>query len=201
MASVTTEERGSVWDMVRRELLRTVTRTPKKVLAKMTGHPWPPRVENHWNLNALDAYNVRRYHDALSPLDIESLVGKDDPVILEIGANNGEDSRKFLDHFAQVKLFCFEPDPRAIAKFKTRISDVRCTLIEKAVAASSGTTSFWQSTGDLEGCDPDWDKSGSIHRPTGHLEMTRDVMFDSVIEVPTVSLDQWAHSAFGDRQH
>src|SRR5690348_11359232 len=32
------------------------------------------------------------------------------PVILEIGCNDGEDSVKLLNLFDQVRLFCFEPE-------------------------------------------------------------------------------------------
>ena len=191
MESGTTEQRRSAWQSVRRELARTVTRTPHKVFAKLTGRPWPPEPF----LRILEdgiARKVPCYPNGLSPDEIRSLVGKSDPVILEIGANDGEDSRKFLDYFGRMKLFCFEPDPRAIAKFKRHVDDDRCTLVEKAVAASSGTTTFWQSGGDFSEEHPDWDRSGSIHRPTGHLQLAPEVVFNNVIEVPTVTLDDWA---------
>ena len=187
------------WQSVRRELVRTVTRTPQKVLAKMTGRPWPPVHENDWNSNEISAYRVPRFQHPLRPMDVEALVGKHDPVILEIGANDGEDSHKFLNHFGRIKLFCFEPDARAIAKFKKRIDDGRCTLIEKAVAARSGSTSFWQSGGNLDPQNPDWDKSGSIHPPTGHLQMVREVTFGNVIEVPTVAARRLGRRTPGNR--
>ena len=191
MEGQTVNAHRSALQSIGREAVRTVTRTPKKLFAKLTSQPWPPK-PNHWLLEEGIARNVPCYPECLRPDEIRSLVGKSDPVILEIGANDGEDSCTFLDCFGRMKLFCFEPDPRAIAKFKRRIDDDRCTLVEKAVAASNGTTSFWQSAGDFNEQYPDWDKSGSIHRPTGHLKMAPKVVFNNVIDVPTVALDDWA---------
>jgi 2-O-methyltransferase len=186
------KQRANVLEMIRREVIRTVTRTPQKAIAKLTGQPWPPRIERvDWNRGVTTHPHVPRHSQGLAVEDIESLIGHDHPVILEIGANQGQDSRKLLDHFAQIKLFCFEPDPRAIGKFRGAIADPRCTLVEKAVAAETGSTTFWQSGGNLDGNNPNWDQSGSIHRPTGHLEMAPQITFDSVIKVATVSLDDW----------
>ena len=39
---------------------------------------------------------------------------------LDIGANDGSTTLSFLKEFANVKIYAFEPDPRAAAKFKTR---------------------------------------------------------------------------------
>src|ERR1700676_4003626 len=49
---------------------------------------------------------------------IKGLVGKQDPTILEIGCNDGNDTMAFLRAMPQAKIFCFEPDPRAIARFR-----------------------------------------------------------------------------------
>ena len=43
-----------------------------------------------------------------------NLIGTDSPVVVEIGAHYGEDSLRFLETFAGIKLYCFEPDPRNV---------------------------------------------------------------------------------------
>ena len=70
--------------------------------------------------------------------DIRELINKEGPLILEIGAHIGVDTGLFLQEFKDIKLFCFEPDPRCIRLFKSRIKDDRCTLIESAVSNSDG---------------------------------------------------------------
>ncbi|MEL6315414.1 MAG: hypothetical protein AAFQ60_15365, partial [Pseudomonadota bacterium] len=41
--------------------------------------------------------------------DIKSWVGKEDAVILEIGANDGTDTKRFAETFPQARIFAFEP--------------------------------------------------------------------------------------------
>ena len=45
----------------------------------------------------------------------------------------------------------------------------------------------------------DWDASGSIRKPTGHLKKYDWVSFDNAITVPTRSLDSWAEERGIDR--
>src|SRR6201995_943758 len=71
-----------------------------------------------------------------SPLTVPQLrplIGKDDPVVLEAGANVGQTTEEFLGEMPGARIFCFEPEPRAIAKFKDRISSPNVTLFECAV--------------------------------------------------------------------
>src|SRR6185369_8543320 len=84
----------------------------------------------------------------------------------------------------------FEPDPRAISKFKNRISNPNVTLFECAVGNENGIVNFNQSSG--EGEAQDWNQSGSIRKPKLHLEIWPWVKFESQIQVPIVRLDDWA---------
>jgi FkbM family methyltransferase len=133
---------------------------------------------------------------AIDKRDIAKLVGSiEQPVILEIGCNDGDDTQEILDTIPNSWVCAFECDPRAIEEFRRRINDRRCFLIEKAVGALDGMITFHQSGGQtprgtsrrLE--TKDWNKSGSIHRPTGHLEMSPWVTFDRQIHVPVTRLD------------
>lgn len=123
---------------------------------------------------------------------IRGFVGKEDPVILEIGCNDGSDSLNFLREFPGVRLHCFEPDPRPIAKFKSRIHDPRCTLYEIAISDHDGFATLHMSGGTFENAPKeDWDYSSSINRPTGHLETFTWCTFERQTEVPTLRLDHW----------
>ena len=94
----------------------------------------------------------------ISVSELRLLIGKHDPLILEVGANIGQTTNDLLE--MPNEDFCFEPEPRAIRKLKNRISNANVTLFECAVGNQNGVVSFYQSSG--EGEEKDWDQSGSI---------------------------------------
>jgi FkbM family methyltransferase len=121
---------------------------------------------------------------------LKSLIGKDNPVIFEIGCNDGLDSEKFIKLFPDAEIHCFEPEPRAIKQFRDRINDPRCHLYEFALGAKDGISEFYQSSGTKKGAiKKDWDFSGSLNRPTGHLDYSPWVKFKTQIEVQVRTLD------------
>lgn len=123
---------------------------------------------------------------------IRNLITNDAPIILEIGANCGQSTIEFIKYFPNAQIHCFEPDPRAIKKFKQLISNPKVTLHEIAIGNNNGYIKFNQSAGG-ELIDPEgWDHSGSIKSPKLHLEMFPWVRFDKQIEVPIMRLDDWA---------
>ena len=52
------------------------------------------------------------------------VIGKDNPIIIEIGSHYGEDSLRFIETFENAKVYCFEPDPRNIDIHKKHIDDL-----------------------------------------------------------------------------
>ena len=128
----------------------------------------------------------------LTASEIRFLVGKDNPTIVEIGANIGQTTAEMLKAMPNARIYCFEPDPRAIAKFKENVTNRNVTLIECAVGNESGTVVFHQSSG--EGEHKDWDQSGSIRKPKTHTQVWPQVKFKNTIEVPIIRLDDWAKS-------
>lgn len=125
-------------------------------------------------------------------------VGNGDVTVLEIGANDGEDSEEFLRTFTNrnFHLYCFECDPRAIARWKARVHHPRSTLVESAVADRSGVVPFYQSTGRAAGARwrtyGDWDKSGSILPPVVPIEHSPWLSFKEPVFVSATTLDAWA---------
>ena len=127
----------------------------------------------------------------LTHREVSRLLAKQSPTILEIGCNNGDDTLALLREMPLVKLYCFEPDPRAIRRFKENLSASlpRVTLTEVAVSDRNGTVDFYASSG---GEMPEgWDQSGSIRKPTGHLTEWPWVKFEKTIAVETCRLDDW----------
>jgi FkbM family methyltransferase len=142
--------------------------------------------------------------DELNGKNIRDLVGRDDPTILEIGCNDGTDTLLFLEAMPRATIYCFEPDPRAIERFHKTVSDCRATLIEAAVCCEDGEALFYGSSGRPPNRSrkpgapracwlPEWDLSGSLLQPTGHLAYCPWATFpqDRQYKVRTVRLDTW----------
>jgi FkbM family methyltransferase len=126
--------------------------------------------------------------------EIKHMLGKDNPIILEIGTNDGEDSEDFVNTFKDIQLYCFEPDPRAIQRFKNRMSKYsNYKLYEMAISNNNGEIDFHLSGGNNPGMPwyGDWDKSSSIKKPKLHLLQHRWCNFNNIIKVETKRLDDW----------
>ncbi len=142
------------------------------------------------------------YHTEISPEFIRECVDKPDPVILEIGCNSGSHTLWFLQAFSRPRIHCFEPDPRAIARFKKKVGErENVALHEIALSDRDGEITFHQSDGQRDESQvqllPEgWDFSGSIRKPKDHLKEYPWVTFEHSITVPTMTLDHWCR----DRQ-
>src|SRR3954468_5873178 len=122
---------------------------------------------------------------------LQRLIARRDPLILDIGCNDGSHTRWFLKIFRRARIYGFEPDPRARRRFRENIQHHRVVLLEFALAAEDGETEFHASSGQHP--DPrfdgvfvkDWDYSGSIRKPKLHLQVYPWVKFESTIIVQT----------------
>jgi len=142
---------------------------------------------------------------------IKELLQKEDPLVLELGAHTGSDTLEFLAEFRDIRIFCFEPDPRCAAKFRSAVNDPRCTLVEAAVAGSDGTAGLRLSSGrptrpwwgapwllKLLGVKPlpdaggDWEGSSTIKKAVSSCRLYPWLLFEKAAEVKTVRLDTWA---------
>ena len=127
--------------------------------------------------------------------ELRYLIGKDNPVIVEVGCNDGDTTRQMLAVMPFARIVCFEPDPRPLRRSFVK-GDSRVTTFQLAISDRQGTKEFIQSGGAVPDstapCKDDWDYSGSLCRPTGHLERDKLVKFPSTIEVQTKTLDSMA---------
>ncbi len=127
-----------------------------------------------------------------------------DPVILEIGCNDGTDTLKFLKAMPEAKIYCFEPDPRAIKRFYETVSAKQVSLEKVAISNVNGKALFYGSSGrppeksrhpKAPACCylDEWDLSGSLCKPTGHLQFSPWTTFpkDRQYQVKTQRLDSW----------
>jgi 2-O-methyltransferase len=126
----------------------------------------------------------------ISRAEIVRLIAHTSPVILDIGCNDGEHSRMFVELFESPEVYSFDPEPRARARFK----EPGAVFFPLALGSRDGEVAFYQSGGCAPGESVPRDLSGSTHRPTGHLQMHPWCTFDSVIVVQERRLDSWARS-------
>ena len=132
-------------------------------------------------------------------IDYKNLfVNKLNPVILDIGANDGLDSVSISKIFPNSIIHCFEPDPRAIKRFSEFSSIYKnIHLHQIAIGGVNGTVLFHQSDGFPEDYEASqmrpegWDLSGSIKTPTGHLEANPGAHLKKSIDVKCMTLDSW----------
>ncbi|WP_309389977.1 FkbM family methyltransferase [Chelatococcus sambhunathii] len=132
--------------------------------------------------------------DPLTYEKISGLISRQESVILEIGANNGSASLGLYRSVLGAKIYCFEPDPRAIQKWLKRKFPDSVQLSQVAIGSVNGRATFYMSDGLEEKHPEGWDKSGSIRPPKRHLERHPAIKFNRTIDVDVMTLDSWANA-------
>ena len=151
--------------------------------------------------------------DALPPLCrvpvremLPPLVGRPDPVILDIGCNDGGHTRWFAERFTRATIHAFEPDPRPRERFRRAVKSKSVKLWDLALGATDGEAEFHTSSGTyMHGMGNqgthhgDWDQSGSLRKPRKHLDVYPGVKFERSIRVRTMRLDTFVREQALDR--
>ncbi len=128
---------------------------------------------------------------------LKSIVGGENPVVLEIGCCEGKDSKTFLQVFEKIQLYCFEADPRNVDLFKRYVGDdARCRLFSTAISNKDGEITFFQSFGPRDQHLPGIgtvarQASGSVRKPKEHLKAHPWCTFNEGLTVPSTTLDTW----------
>lgn len=133
-------------------------------------------------------------HAAKIPAEeIARLVGRPDPLVLEIGCHDGSDTVAMLAAMPDGTFHCFEPDVRPRNRFWKRLGGNRqVTLYHCAITDTDESQPFYASTGKVNECR-DWDYSGSLRVPTVHLTRSPEVDFRPPEPVECRRLDSWLH--------
>ena len=123
-----------------------------------------------------------------------SLINKKKPVVFDIGCNDGHHSLFFYECLKSPSIYCFEPDPRPILRFRNHFKYIKNVfLYEGVVSNKEGQLEFYQSTGDdsklrlPEG----YDLSGSIKAPDKSLLNHEWLEFKTKIQVNSTTLDSF----------
>lgn len=146
------------------------------------------------------SYDVPKRDRDIKPEEVRELVGRDDPLIFDLGCNDAETSASFLCVMPLAHIICVECNPVPLKRFKLR-GHSQVTLFECAVYHRNGRIKFFPSGGKIPGstapCADDWDYSGSTRKPTGHLIRDSRITFDREIEVEAKTLDHIANDFTG----
>jgi FkbM family methyltransferase len=106
------------------------------------------------------------------------------PVIIEVGANDGSTTQEFIRNFPGAKIMCFEPDKRALSQFHKRKFPPSVEIYGYAISDKDGWIDFFQSTK----LDEEWSFSSSISAPVLHKTFYPAIKFKTVKQVQTKTL-------------
>jgi FkbM family methyltransferase len=108
------------------------------------------------------------------------------PVIIDCGAHTGADSIELARKFSNSIIHSFEPVPKLYSQLKhniRRYSNIK--TYEMALSDNTGKALFNISGGES-------DQSSSLLKPKDHLLDHPNITFDEILEVDTMTLDDWS---------
>jgi FkbM family methyltransferase len=115
----------------------------------------------------------------------------DNPVIVEAGAFDGNDTKKMAILWPQGIIHAFEPVPEIyerLVKNTNMLTNIICYPI--ALSNHTGTAQFYIS--ERPSRPGRASQAGSLHKPKERLTKS-PLIFPRTTTVPTITLDQWAH--------
>lgn len=119
----------------------------------------------------------------------------DRPIFVEIGAAKGEDTIQIIGRMDAIKpgatyeYYAIEPDPRNIKTFRDSRVNFLAHLVPVAIGNSCSRQKFNQSGGTNPQFGYEHTLSGSLKKPTLHLQAHPWCKFDTQAEVRVVTLD------------
>lgn len=122
--------------------------------------------------------------------DVLKKVLPKNPVIIDAGAYNGDDSVAFSKLWPQGKIYAFEPVPSmypVVVRNTKNIHNIYCFPL--ALSDHNGTATFFLSSagqGDVG--------ASSLLQPKECLNYYPHIKFDKKTEVATMTLDSWAQA-------
>lgn len=118
--------------------------------------------------------------------DLKQLIGsRQNPTIIDVGANDGQSVVVFKDIFPDAKVICFEPDSRAREELEIKVSRMSGVRVVPAAAGEEpGVMTFWRNVSSL---------TSSLLVPTGatpDLPYAENLMPFDAVSVEVVRLDR-----------
>ncbi|MCL5126318.1 MAG: FkbM family methyltransferase [Deltaproteobacteria bacterium] len=108
------------------------------------------------------------------------------PIIVEAGAHIGLDTIEISHQWPKATIHAFEPMPEIFEKLKNNTANLSNVILHPcALSSITGSAKFYVSSGISDG-------SSSLLAPKRHLVDHPDVLFTREVDVPTITLDNWA---------
>jgi FkbM family methyltransferase len=128
---------------------------------------------------------------------IRNFLDKDNPLILEVGSYDGQDSLGMLQAMKRAEIYAFEADPTSIKHFKKLNHPDQITLVEKAIGNKDGYIDWYPS---VSNGGREWSLSSSLKKPLNHLKNYPTVSFkNDPDKVECIKLDTWVEENIPDR--
>lgn len=129
---------------------------------------------------------------------LKSLIDIENPIIIEVGCYDGEDTIELLQLFKNPKLYAFDADDRSISLFfeKTTAEERKNIIFNKiALSNEDGKIMWFASDSESRRHYADqnsWSASSSIKKPKDCLSVFSDITFEPTGYVPSMKLDTWS---------
>jgi FkbM family methyltransferase len=135
------------------------------------------------------ALRYLKYHDSI-PYEVIARYIPSDPVILEAGSADGKNTAEMAGFWPKAIIHAFEPVPDAMCLTEDITKSIcnRVKLYPYALGSAPARLHM-NVSGSGGGGET---QSSSILKPSGHLEEFENVVFNRMIDVDVVRLDDWA---------
>lgn len=131
---------------------------------------------------------IKSDNDALKI--ITSILPKN-PIIIEAGAYNGDDTIRLANIWPKGHIHAFEPVPELYEKVANRVHEFKnISIYPLALSDKKGITNFFVSSHEQNSSEPS--ASGSLLKPEKHLIEFPSILFNKKIDIQTITIDQWA---------
>ena len=115
--------------------------------------------------------------------------------IFDVGTYDGKDSLEFKKLFSKSIIYSFEADKRSVDVFNKVVTDTEdINLIETALSDVDGQIDWYASDSETRRhyeFEDGWSASSSIKKPDNHLNIFKDISFNSDSKVNSKRLDTW----------
>ena len=110
------------------------------------------------------------------------------PVIVEAGAFNGDDSLALSKQFPLGQIHAFEPIPEVYKELSKKVKGCNnVTTYQLALGGENGTTTMY-----LSGSNHETRSSSSLLKPKEHLTFHEHIPFKEEITVKVMTIGKWA---------
>lgn len=131
------------------------------------------------------------FNNAKKVLELAQKYLPHDPIIIEAGAYDGNDSIYMSSYWPLAKIYAFEPVPELYSKLVNKTKSYSNIYpFSYALGDANKKVDFYVSAFNYNQKEPS--ASSSLLEPKEHLQYADYVVFNQKIEVDMLTLDTWA---------